>query len=117
MENIVFTQLSIPEVRQLLREELQGFFSEFPGSPKAEPAPDELLTPAEAAKLLHLSKQTIYAKVSAREIPFSKQGKRLYFSKAELTEWVKAGRRQTGAEKAAAANEFLKPKAGRNEKR
>ena len=37
MENLVFTQLSIPEVRQLFREELARFFAENPiGLPQTE---------------------------------------------------------------------------------
>ncbi|CCH55580.1 hypothetical protein BN8_04847 [Fibrisoma limi BUZ 3] len=33
MENVVFTQLSIPEVRQLFRQELEQFFKERPPVP------------------------------------------------------------------------------------
>jgi len=36
MENLVFTQLSIPEVRQLFREELARFFNENPIGSKTE---------------------------------------------------------------------------------
>jgi excisionase family DNA binding protein len=49
---------------------------------------DELLTVTEAAVFLNLCNQTIYGLVSSRKIPFSKKGKRLYFSKKQLTEWV-----------------------------
>jgi len=59
------------------------------------PISDKLLTIQEAAELLHLSVPTIYGLVHRLEIPVSKKGKRLYFSKEELTKWVKAGRRKT----------------------
>lgn len=37
MENLVFTQLSILEVKQLFREELESFFAEkLIGEPKSE---------------------------------------------------------------------------------
>lgn len=42
---------------------------------------DELLNIEEASKLLNLSISTIYSKVCKREIPFNKQGKRVYFYK------------------------------------
>lgn len=59
---------------------------------------DELLTIQQAALLLSLSVPTIYGLVSRAEIPVSKRGKRLYFSKQELTDWIKAGRKRTNTE-------------------
>ena len=52
----------------------------------------------QAAAFLNLSISTIYGKVCRREIPVSKQGKRLYFDKNELLQWIKAGRKKTLAE-------------------
>jgi len=52
----------------------------------------------QASALINLSISTIYGKVCRREIPVSKQGKRLYFNKMELLEWIKAGRKKTLAE-------------------
>lgn len=53
---------------------------------------DDLLTIDQISKQLNLAVQTIYGLVSRREIPVYKRGKRLYFSKKEILEWVKAGR-------------------------
>ena len=61
-------------------------------------AADQLLTIGEAATFLHLSVPTLYGRVSNSTIPHSKAGKRLYFSRKELTDWIKAGRRQTVSE-------------------
>ena len=58
-------------------------------------ANDELLTISEAAILLKLSVATIYTKVCKNEIPANKQGKRLYFYRAELLNWIKSGRIKT----------------------
>ncbi|WP_258138105.1 helix-turn-helix domain-containing protein [Mucilaginibacter phenanthrenivorans] len=52
----------------------------------------------QASAFLNLSISTLYGKVCRREIPVSKQGKRLYFSRSELIEWIKAGRKRTTAE-------------------
>lgn len=59
---------------------------------------EELLTIEGAAKLLKLSVATIYTKVCKNEIPVNKQGKRLYFYRAELLDWIKSGRIKTNAE-------------------
>mgnify|MGYP003616343840 FL=1 len=61
---------------------------------------DRPMSITEAAKFLNLSVPTLYGFVSKRTIPFSKLGKRLYFSEAELTKWVKSGRKQTSTEMA-----------------
>lgn len=56
---------------------------------------EELLTINEASELLNLSKFSIYSLVSKRKIPCSKVGKKLYFSRLELIEWIKSGRLHT----------------------
>ena len=61
-------------------------------------ASDKPMSIAEAAKFVNLTVPTLYGFVSKRTIPFSKLGKRLYFSEAELTSWVKSGRKQTCTE-------------------
>ncbi|MBB6238209.1 excisionase family DNA binding protein [Pedobacter sp. AK013] len=53
---------------------------------------DDLLTIRQAAEFLSLSVPTLYTKVSRKEIPVNKRGKRLYFSTVELSEWVRSGR-------------------------
>lgn len=62
---------------------------------------DQLLTIEEAAAFAHLSKATLYGLVSRSEVPCMKKGKRLYFSKLELTQWIKSGRKKTATEIAA----------------
>ena len=69
--------------------------------------PDQLLTIQQAAELLHLSVPTLYSKVSKREIPCMKQGKRLYFSQKELVEYLKLGRKKTTGEIEAEAEAYL----------
>ena len=64
----------------------------------------------EAAKFLKLSVPTIYGMVSRREIPFSKLGKRLYFSESELSEWIQTGRKSTRAEMLTSSECVLTPK-------
>ncbi len=56
---------------------------------------EDILNIEEASKLLNLSVSTIYSKVSKREIPVNKQGKRIYFYRHELIQWIKSGRIKT----------------------
>ena len=60
---------------------------------------DQLLTIDEAATLLHLSKATVYTKVSKNELPgVCKQGKRLYFDRQIIIDWIKQGRKTSNVE-------------------
>ena len=52
-------------------------------------------------------KQTVYALVSKRQIPFNKQGKKLYFLKSEIDLWLKEGKRKTKSEVKTAAPSFI----------
>lgn len=62
------------------------------------PEVDKLLTIKETSEFLHISVPTIYGLVQRSIIPVCKRGKRLYFSKLELTSWIKDGRKKTTAE-------------------
>jgi len=68
---------------------------------------DQLLTVQETADFLHLSVPTIYGLNSKGELPACKRGKRLYFSKQELTNWIKAGRKKTNSEIQAEADVYV----------
>lgn len=75
-----------------------------------KPEADQLLTIQQAAEFLNLSVPTLYGYVHNAEIPVCKKSKRLYFSKQELTDWIKTGRKKTTTEIAAEADTYLRPK-------
>ena len=56
--------------------------------------PEQFLTIQEAADFLSLSVPTMYSKVSKGELPVMKRSKRLYFSRTELLEYIKGGRKK-----------------------
>ena len=66
------------------------------------------LTLKEAAKFLNLSQSHIYKLTSERKIPhFKPSGKKIYFDKSELIQWLKrkpARTREETEEKAASYN-------------
>lgn len=70
--------------------------------------PDQLFTIQEASEFLNLSVPTLYSKVSRNELPYMKRSKRLYFSRLELLEYLKEGRRKSNAEIEAEAENYLK---------
>jgi excisionase family DNA binding protein len=110
MENVIFTQLSIPEIRQLFRQELETYFATQKQGNTNQPEPEQLLTVQQAAELLNLSVPTLYGYTQRAEIPVCKRGKRLYFSKQSLFEWIKDGRKKTLAETASEADQYLTKK-------
>ena len=61
-------------------------------------APADLMNVHEASEYLNLSVPTIYSKVNRQELPFMKKGKKLYFSREELSQYVKSGKRFTVTE-------------------
>jgi len=69
--------------------------------------PEQLLTIQEAAEFLSLAVPTIYSKVSKGELPVMKRSKRLYFSRTELLEYIKEGRKKSNAEIEQEAKAYL----------
>ncbi|MBK8810466.1 MAG: helix-turn-helix domain-containing protein [Acidobacteria bacterium] len=109
MQNLVFTQLSIPEVRQLLRDELEAYFADRIQTAVQAEVND--IGGIELAEIITgLKRPTIYGLVSERKIPHSKKGKRLYFSRQELFDWLRQGKRKSQAEIAAEAASFISNK-------
>lgn len=96
-------QRSVNNIERLLLEK----------SNENNPDSDKLLTIQQAAEFLSLSVPTIYSKVNRAEIPVSKKGKRLYFSKHDLIDWIKTGRKKTFAEISDEAETYLKKKGGK----
>ena len=80
--------------------------------PKEQPETDELLTVQDTAKFLSLSVPTVYTLISKGELPVMKRSKRCYFSKVELINYLKQGRKKTLAETASEAEQYLKTKKG-----
>lgn len=77
-----------------------------------QPETDELLTVQDTAKFLSLSVPTVYTLISKGELPVMKRSKRCYFSKVELINYLKQGRKKTLAETASEAEQYCKTKKG-----
>jgi len=68
---------------------------------------EQLLNVKEAADFLNLSVPTVYSKVSRGELPVMKRGKKLHFSKTELMQYLKDGRKLTNSEIETEAENYL----------
>jgi excisionase family DNA binding protein len=107
MNEITFDQL--PKAVAQLLDEVASIKSMLAEKGDAKPTGDQLLTIQECAAILHLSVPTIYGLVHRKEIPVSKKGKRLYFSKDEINAWIKTGRKMTVSEiQVEAEQQFMK---------
>src|SRR5690554_1232725 len=106
-QNLTFDQLP-KAVTMLTKEvsELKRLLIEKQEQPPTQ-QPEQLLTIQEAAEFLSLAVPTMYSKVSKGELPVMKQGKRLYFSRTELLDYLKEGRRKTNAEIEQEAEAYL----------
>jgi excisionase family DNA binding protein len=100
MQAVVLTQLSTTELGQLVYEQVERFFAQQnPAQSKANRIGGIEL----AEEISGLKRPTIYNLVSTRQIPFSKQGKKLYFYETDLLKWLEDGKRKTQKEIAATA--------------
>ena len=75
-----------------------------------QPPADELITVQDTAKFLTLSVPTIYGLISKGELPVMKRSKRCYFSKVDLINYLKQGRKKTNSEIEEDASDFVKIK-------
>ena len=92
-EKISFENL--PQAVSLLLEKVETLEQLLKSQQNPALPSDKPLTISQAAEFVNLTVPTLYGFVSKRTIPFSKVGKRLYFSEAELSTWIKSGRKQS----------------------
>ena len=110
MENLTFENLPT-QVSQLSKklENIERLLLEKSDQQPTEP-PEQLLTVQEAAQFLSLTVPTMYSKVSKGELPVMKRSKRLYFSRAELLDYIKKGRKKSYTEIEQEAETYLSNK-------
>ncbi len=102
---MVFTQLSVQEVRTMLREEVRQALRELNQQPAKNE--NELLNIQEVAEMLNMAVPSIYGLVHRRQIPYIKRGKKLIFEKTQVEEWLKNGRQKTIYDTGKQADEYL----------
>lgn len=74
-------------LKELLRPLLKEAVAEALSSLEIEDT--DLLTIDQAAEFLTLSKHSVYKLTASKKIPFFRRGKRIYFSRKSLADWIK----------------------------
>jgi len=96
MDNIILTTPS--ELERIIAQAIEKALKLI--KPSEEDNSNLYMGIEEAALVVSLSKNTIYGMVSRREIPHYKRGKKLYFHKEELQNWI-------GSEKVLSSDEAM----------
>ena len=95
MEPFGFDQL--PEAVRKLVEKVEGLEVLLLNLQPKNESEHKMLNIQEAAAFLNITVAALYSLVSRKDIPVNKPGKRLYFDKNELNEWIRSGKKKTTA--------------------
>jgi excisionase family DNA binding protein len=96
MNDVLFTPIRLNELEVLIQRSVEKALK---GSTQTKEPANDILTVREAAGFLNLAVPTLYGMVSKNQIPYMKRSKRLYFSRHDLTEYLKAGRKVSPEER------------------
>ena len=96
MENVLFTQLSTSEIRQLIGDEVRKALAE--NLPTYQKDSKQIFNFEEGCSYLSISKSHGYKLTSKGLVPHSKRGKRIYFKKSDLDDWLLANKINTVAD-------------------
>ncbi len=90
MEEKIFISLTKSELQFLISEAVNNAIAKLPRQNVVHDPNSELMNIKQVAELLNLSVQTIYSYTSSATIPCLKKGKRLYFNRSKVMEWLGA---------------------------
>ena len=110
MDKTILISIPVEDLQTLIVDSVSECLKFHESSKNEKKDSNELLNITQASELLGLALPTLYALTSSRRIPHSRKGKKLYFSKTELTEWVKSGKRKTVSEIETEAENFTSKK-------
>ncbi len=111
MQDLVL--ISIPEttIKNIVEQAVKKALSEYEAT-KDHADQKTVFNFSEACQYLGISESHGYRLTSKGQIPFSKRGKRNFFNKAKLDEWLLANEVPTSAELAEKASACLQKKGG-----
>lgn len=106
MKNLTFEE--VPQAVSAMQHQINEIHNLLLKSDLSQKTPqDELLTVQDAAKFLRLSVPTIYGLTSKGELPVMKRSKRCYFTKSDLLNYLKSGRKLSNSEIGISANKHI----------
>ena len=88
---------------------IEALLTEIKHQPAAQASQpeDEVLTVEQTAAFLKLAKQTVYGLISKGQLPVMKRSKRCYFSKSDLLDYLKQGKKNALADSESSAVQYL----------
>lgn len=89
MKKLIIENISLDELKDLIQDALKNAIN----SNKPE---EEFLNIQEASAFTKIPLTTIYDYTSSQKIPFHKKGKKLFFVKQELSQWLKTNQTREG---------------------
>ncbi len=99
MQKTVIIQASLDDIKQAFREEAMQLLRQLLQAQENSTQQDkEFFTIKEAAKFLRVAVSTIYSYTHKRLIPFFKRGKKVYFKKTDLFDWINSGEKKSKEE-------------------
>lgn len=81
--------ISQSDLDSLLEKAYQKFSVENKSSTATQSEDEFPIGIKEASKILDKAPQTLYGLVNRRKIPFHKKGRKLYFFKSEILQWIR----------------------------
>ena len=108
MNDVLLSPIRLNELETLIQNSVERAISalKYKITDTTEQA-EQNFTVSQAADYLNLAVPTIYSMVSRGELPYMKRSKRLYFSRLELSNYLKEGRKKTVAETVSDARQYL----------
>ena len=105
---MIIVQLDSEQLSKLIQSSIRTVLKEAQtNTDEPNDQQERLLTIQEAADFLSLTVPTMYSKVSKGELPVMKRSTRLYFSRTELLDYLKQGRKKTTTEIDTEAVQYL----------
>lgn len=116
MNDVLFTPIRLYDLEVLIKNSVEtAILNSLSNLDSRFENQNEHLTIKEATKILNLAIPTIYSKCSKGELPYFKKGKKLYFSKDELTKYLNSGKQLTNEEISENVESYLTKKGLNNE--
>lgn len=106
MKDLVLTSINKEEFKEIFEEAFHRVLDQRQSKLTGDTESEQFLDVTKASIFLGIAKPTIYAKCSKLQIPHFKKGKKLYFRKKELIEWLQSGKRKTSQQIQAEAEGF-----------
>jgi excisionase family DNA binding protein len=115
MQNLILISISVHELKTIIEQSVKKAVQEIvqnnnlivPTTVQEKEKSSLYLNIQQASKFTHMAIATIYDYTHKKKIPFSKIGKKLLFSKKELSEWIQKHRKKTRYEIDQEADDWL----------